>query len=176
MKRICKKCKKCKKEKEITDFARNRHKCKKCIQGEWTEKYHSDENFRKSINNHNNLNRIKNKDKRNKYEKNRRKNDIKYRLKINLRNRISEILNNKKRDKSINLLGCTLGFFKDYIESKFQPGMTWENYGYEGWHIDHIKPCALFNLTDPEQQKICFNYTNLQPLWKKDNLRKSNKL
>lgn len=52
--------------------------------------------------------------------------------------------------------------------------MTWENYGE--WHIDHIKPCASFDLNDPEQQKLCFHYTNLQPMWAKENQKKADKL
>jgi hypothetical protein len=54
--------------------------------------------------------------------------------------------------------------------------MSWGNYGLHGWHVDHIIPCASFDLTDPEQQRQCFHYTNLQPLWAEDNLRKSDKL
>ena len=53
--------------------------------------------------------------------------------------------------------------------------MSWDNYGTHGWHIDHIRPCASFDLSDEEQQKICFHYTNLQPLWAEDNLKKSKK-
>lgn len=53
--------------------------------------------------------------------------------------------------------------------------MTWENYGVHGWHIDHIRPCKSFDLTDPEQQKECFHYTNLQPLWWWENLEKGGK-
>ena len=60
-------------------------------------------------------------------------------------------------------------------ESLFQSGMTWENHGKYGWHIDHIRPCSSFDLTDPEQQKLCCHYTNLQPLWAKDNLSKGYK-
>ena len=60
---------------------------------------------------------------------------------------------------------------KAYLELQFTDGMTWENRG--NWHIDHIRPCASFDLTDPEQQKQCFHYTNLQPLWAADNLAKS---
>jgi HNH endonuclease. len=53
--------------------------------------------------------------------------------------------------------------------------MSWDNYGRDGWHIDHIRPCASFDLTDPEQQRQCFHYTNLQPLWAADNIRKGAK-
>ena len=60
----------------------------------------------------------------------------------------------------------------DHLEKQFQPGMSWDNHGYDGWHVDHIRPCASFDLTDEEQVRKCFHYTNLQPLWAKDNLRK----
>jgi hypothetical protein len=53
--------------------------------------------------------------------------------------------------------------------------MTWENHGRYGWHIDHIRPCASFDLADPEQQRKCFHYTNLQPLWASENMRKGDK-
>src|ERR1035437_2690014 len=61
------------------------------------------------------------------------------------------------------LLGCSFEQTKIHLESKFHPGMTWENYGQ--WHIDHIIPCSFFNLLDAQQQKMCFNYRNLQPMW-----------
>lgn len=60
-----------------------------------------------------------------------------------------------------------------HCKTETKEAMTRENYGYYGWHIDHIKPCAAFDLNDPEQQKICFNYKNLQPMWRKENMRKS---
>jgi predicted nucleic acid-binding Zn ribbon protein len=63
-----------------------------------------------------------------------------------------------------------------YFESKFKEGMTWENYGWYGWHIDHIRPCSSFDLTNSEELKKCFHYTNLQPLWGMDNMSKGNKL
>jgi hypothetical protein len=87
--------------------------------------------------------------------------------------------NNPNKIKSntfANLLGCTLEFFMSYMESKFQKGMNWENRGVYGWHIDHIVPCSSFDLTKPSEQKKCFHYTNLQPLWAKDNLLKGDKL
>jgi hypothetical protein len=82
----------------------------------------------------------------------------------------------KKSDRTINLLGCTITEFITHIESQFKDGMSWENRGFYGWHIDHIIPCALFDLTDPEQQRKCFHYTNLQPLWWMDNILKGKKL
>jgi hypothetical protein len=70
-------------------------------------------------------------------------------------------------------VGCTPEFLKQYLASQFQPGMSWDNHG--AWHIDHRKPCASFDLTDPAQQKACFHYTNLQPLWAEENLRKGSR-
>lgn len=71
----------------------------------------------------------------------------------------------KKYNSSINLTGCSIEFFIEYIEQKFTTNMNWDNYGVNGWHFDHIKPCSSFDLSDPEQQKLCFHYTNYQPLW-----------
>jgi len=73
-------------------------------------------------------------------------------------------------------LGCNDETFKEYIQSKFTEGMSWENRGFRTWHIDHIIPINSFDLTDPEQQRKCFHYTNLQPLWWLDNLRKGDRL
>lgn len=111
-----------------------------------------------------------------KYKKQRYKIDPLFRIRTNLSCRINRALKGRsKSQKTLDLIGCTLEFLKQYLESKFQPGMTWENYTFYGWHVDHIKPCSLFDLTDPEQQKICFHYTNLQPLWCIENLSKNNK-
>lgn len=105
------------------------------------------------------------------WEKEQRKNPI-YRLKINLRRRIIHALNGSlKAQHTFELLGCDIETFKLHLESKFQTDMSWPNYGQ--WHIDHIKPCCLFDLSKPEEQKTCFHYTNLQPLWAKDNLKKA---
>ena len=65
---------------------------------------------------------------------------------------------------------------KYYLEGKFQSGMTWENHGFRGWHIDHILPCSSFDFTKIEEQKKCFHYTNLQPLWAHENLTKAEKI
>ena len=73
----------------------------------------------------------------------------------------------------MQLIDCTIEALKHWLSYQFAPGMTWDNYGE--WHIDHVRPCASFDLTDPEQQKQCFHWTNLQPLWAEDNLKKSHK-
>ena len=83
---------------------------------------------------------------------------------------------NTKSDKTFNLIGCSFDELKNYLESKFQSGMIWDNYGYYGWHVDHKKPCSSFDLSKSEQQKECFHYTNLQPLWAKDNYNKGSKI
>jgi len=111
------------------------------------------------------------------YRKNRYLSDLDFQIKSNLRSRISIALkNNQKNGKTLELLGCTIEQLKQHLTSKFQNKMTWKNYGRRGWHIDHKIPCDSFDLNDPKQQKKCFHYTNLQPLWWKDNLKKSNKL
>jgi len=71
----------------------------------------------------------------------------------------------KKCNSSSKLLGCSIDFYRGYIESKFTKGMTFENHGNNGWHFDHIKPCKSFDMQDPAQQYLCFHYTNIQPLW-----------
>lgn len=85
----------------------------------------------------------------------------------------SAYLNNTKSKSTIELLGCNGEELAQHLEKQFQPGMTHDNYGE--WHIDHIKPIASFDLSDPEQEQECFHYTNLQPLWAEDNLRKGDK-
>lgn len=88
-----------------------------------------------------------------------------------LRARLNSALKGKlKADSTMKLVGLTSTELMQYIESKFKPGMSWGN--RKEWHIDHIKPCSSFNLTSSIQQKDCFHYTNLQLLWRIDNLKK----
>lgn len=79
----------------------------------------------------------------------------------------------QKKGKTMELTGCSKYELLEHLGSQFTESMTWENYGQ--WHIDHIRPCASFDLTDLEQQKICFHWTNLQPLWATDNIKKGSK-
>lgn len=110
-----------------------------------------------------------------KYFNERGKNDLNFKIKRNLRNRLRQALkSNSKNSTTIILLGCSVQELKNYLESKFTNGMSWDNYGKGGekWQIDHIIPCSFFDLTIEENQRKCFHYTNLQPLWEKDNLKK----
>jgi len=74
-----------------------------------------------------------------------------------------------KRKRTMNLTGCSLDFLYLYIEKQFTEGMSWDNYGKYGWHIDHIIPCNTFNLFDEKEQERCFHYSNLRPLWASEN-------
>ena len=105
---------------------------------------------------------------------NKRLRDPEYRLIHNLRCRLKAAFMNggyKKTDTTKKLLGCTPNELKIHFESQFKEGMSWDNYGE--WHVDHIKPVSSFNMADVEQQKQCFHYTNLQPLWAMENFLKS---
>jgi hypothetical protein len=116
------------------------------------------------------------KNKKTEYYLKRRNKDAKFKILCNLRHRLNmAVKNNIKYKTTLELLGCTTDFLKDYLEKQFKNGMTWDNYGVM-WHIDHIKPCAYFDLSDINQQKQCFHYSNLQPLFAIDNILKSDKL
>jgi hypothetical protein len=107
----------------------------------------------------------------------RRKTDIQFRLIRGLRDRIKDALKGKyKAGSIIKSLGCTVEELKHHLESQWEEGMTWDNWTIDGWHIDHVIPLSSFDLTDPDQFKKACHYTNLQPLWAKDNIRKSNEL
>lgn len=123
----------------------------------------------------------KNKLKLNEYSKNyhktKREININFKIKDNMRSRLYQAIKYKwKCGSSIEDLGCSIEELKKYLESKFSNGMTWENYGKRGWHIDHIKPLISFDLTDRKQFLEACHYTNLQPLWWYENLSKSDKI
>ena len=114
-----------------------------------------------------------NKDKLKEYANKKYKEDINYKLASLLRHRLYFALKlNTKTKSALKLLGCSMNDFKNYLKFQFKPEMNWDNHG-EIWEIDHIKPCDLFDLTDIEQQKQCFHYTNLQPLFKTTEVAKS---
>lgn len=115
------------------------------------------------------------KEQRNRGRRERYKNQPEFAVLSRLRNRmrvVVRVCGGKKADKAAELLGAPLSVVREHLERQFRPGMTWENNSVSGWHIDHIRPCAAYDLTDPEQQKKCFHYSNLQPLWATENMVK----
>ncbi len=183
-------CSKCKVEKEITDFPKDKNRpdgyyvyCKECRKVSYQlnfqkikEKsklyyYNTKEKKYDSILERNRLWRKNNPS----YATDRKKIDPTFKLIKNMRRRLNRFISFTyftKRSTTINLIGCTPNELKVFLEKKFKVNMSWENYGE--WHIDHIIPLSSAK-TEEDLYKLC-HYTNLQPLWAKDNLSKSNKL
>jgi hypothetical protein len=170
-------CSKCKLTKDVSNFSKNKSKksglntyCKECMVA-----------YRKD-----NANKLKkyfkeygeaNREKISARSLRRYQNNIQANLATTLRNRFNRAVKKEwKKGSAVRDLGCTITEFKIYLESKFQDGMSWENKGRGGWHIDHMIPLSAFDLTDREQVKEACHYTNLQPLWEVDNLIKGNNI
>jgi hypothetical protein len=193
-------CSKCKEEKEVCEFTKDKTKksgyksqCKSCINIS-AEDYRNNNReklkiIRKNYNTKNSekiLLQVKkyyeiNKNKIIKqkvvYKKDKRHFDSIYKLTCNIRNRIYNYLKLKKIkkiNKTFEIVGGSPEFIKEYLEKQFKDGMSWDNYGVYGWHIDHKIPLSSAK-TEEEVYRLC-HYTNLQPLWAEDNLKKSNKL
>ena len=193
-------CSKCKQEKLLCDFHKNARsklgvtrQCKKCRNESHAKYYQKNseqiKGHRKKYRQEN-LEKIKEREAKyyqensekikksgRKYQNKRYKNDENFRITSILRARLSQALKSqsaKKSKRTLELVGCRIDELWEHLEKQFKDGMTRQNQGE--WHIDHIKPCASFNLTDPEQQKECFNYKNLQPLWAIDNMKKGSKI
>lgn len=178
-------CSKCNYEKSITDFYKHKSMddglqsvCKDCIKQYSTENEKRIKKYQQEYRDihkgkfieykkewyQNNKEIIK--QKRINYRKNKYASDIKYRLTTLLRSRLWHALKGLSKSKrTLQLLDCSVDFLKEHLEKQFKPGMTWENYGKDGWEVDHIKPCASFDLSKSENQEKCFHYSNLQPLW-----------
>ena len=115
-------------------------------------------------------------EKKRKWNRHLYENNINYKLGTLLRTRIWSSLKNqglKKKDSTMSLVGCSKEELIKHLESQFKEGMSWENWSLNGWHIDHIRPVSSFDLSDPAQVKECFHFSNLQPLWAIENLKKS---
>lgn len=107
------------------------------------------------------------------YERKRYATNPQFMLARRLRNRIRKLAQRGKAGRgTMEILGCSFEQFKDHIASRFEKGMSWKNYGL--WHIDHTEPCANFDLTDPNQVKQCFHFSNMRPLWATHNHLKGN--
>lgn len=161
-------CSKCKVEKEISDFYRDKTKkdghkysCKDCRR-EYTKKYlkvyRSTEDYREYKRRYNNYYRNSSKERK---------------ISIDIRTCLWQALkNNSKSGKAVERLGCSITKFKKYLEKQFQPGMSWDNWGRNGWQLDHKRPVSSFDLSkESEILKAC-HYTNIQPLWAHENRRK----
>jgi len=171
-------CTKCKQNLDLIWFVRDRSTsdgfhpwCKKC------RRQHKD-NHAEEIRVSNARYYQSHKKERNKYSENKRRTDLNYRLRAILRTRMNMALRgNQKSGSAVKDLGCSISELKERLESNFQPGMTWENYGkYPGWQIDHIVELYKFDLSDREQFLKACHCTNLQPLWARDNIVKSNSI
>jgi hypothetical protein len=182
-------CIKCKQNKELLEFGNHKitkdglnTQCKNC------NNKHSREYHRKNPEKGREYSRIRyknnkeywikyfqnNKEKVNEYQKIRKRENPLFRVKTLIRSRLCDVLkrnNWKKNSKLADYLGCSIENLKKHLESKFHTGMDWENHGK--WHIDHIIPLASAK-TEEELYKLC-HYTNLQPLWAVDNLKKGDK-
>lgn len=111
------------------------------------------------------------------YHKNRYAKDLQYRLRVILRSRLNDSLKKKTKVGSfVRDLGCTIPELISYLEEKFQNGMAWENHSISGWHIDHKIPLDFYDLTNRQQFLQACHYTNLQPMWAEENIRKHNKI
>jgi hypothetical protein len=197
-----KKCTKCNQIKSINDFNINKRskrggtysyysRCRSC-KNEYIRQYKKGDKFKQHDweYRHANLDRIhknvndRNKRNRRKLLELKKKNEALnpcIKIAATLRSRIWDVLNRRRKDtpkwfKFWDVVGCSPNELKLHIESQFKEGMTWDNHGRSGWHIDHIMPCASFNLKDPNEQLVCFNYTNLQPLWWYENIAKNDKI
>ena len=193
-----KKCKKCGIEKDTKDFYKNKKMadglyanckvchCKESNNPEGTKKYRQSEHGKEYRYRYMKTEKMKEyrrlymkeyykTDKYKEYIKDKMKNDINFRISNLLRKRIGNVLKrNQKAGSTIKDLGCLVSELKIYLENKFYDGMNWENQGK--WHIDHKKPLSKFDLTDRKQFLQACHFTNLQPLWAKDNLMKGNRL
>jgi len=182
-------CKNCQKE-HATEISRKRPKvpeqnkrCCRCKQTKpvdifYNDKYTPDRLSRKCKDCADTVNRQyrrNNKDIVREQKRNYIENNIQAKISHNLRTRVGKIIKNKTI-KTFEALGCSAEELIEHLESRFLPRMNWENYGPEGWHVDHIIPLSSFDLTDLMQFKKACHYTNLQPLWARDNLSKGSKI
>ena len=190
-------CNDCGKEKSIDLFYKRKNSsgvsayCKPCIKirnqkiresrQEETSIYQKEyqaankERLSKIVKNYAQKNKIKIRKWNREYRKERYRLDPVYRIKQILRSLVKRSVKISGQKRSIeNVLGCSIEFFKIHMEGKFKEGMSWSNHGFNGWHIDHIVPLASSNSKE-EALSLC-HYSNLQPLWAKDNFQKGSSI
>jgi len=117
------------------------------------------------------------KDTKKKSHKKLLQNNIQYKLSCDLRTRLWQcIKDGTKAGSAVRDLGCSIEFFKKHLEGLFKEGMNWKNWSMKGWHIDHIIPLYKFDLSNRNDFLIANNWTNLQPMWAKENIQKGSKI
>lgn len=188
-------CEGCKADKPIDEFVPNqkRRKCRKCLNKECREYKKKNKAkissynktykraFKDDIKEYNHDYNLANREAIQKRQtaqhRERKKIDPVYKLSYRFRTRIGKFFTGKvkKSAGTVELLGCDFKFVRDWLKNQFIDNMTLENHG-EKWHIDHVLPCAKFNMIDEEEQRRCFNWTNLQPMFTNDNLTKNDRV
>ena len=184
-----KECTKCFKEKPFTEFHKSKNhggyypQCKECRKPyckKWAKERKVELNAYQKRYRIENIEKIKeyielNKPHINKNLRTRRVKDLDFRIRENLHNRLRTALIRGVGKSTIHeVAGCSLDKLREHFEDQFKDGMSWDNYGK--WTIDYIIPRSAFDLTDPIQQKTCFHYSNLQPLWDRENRLKGSKI
>jgi len=165
-----------KNQEKISRYFKRRYQENKEFYNEYSKKW-----YKENKKHHNDLTRdyyIKNKEKIYEKVKERLLTDVGFKIKKNLSRRLNAALKGQdKSNKTTELLGCSVDFFLKHIESQFEEGMSWDNYGNtkDSWSLDHIKPCTAFDLQNESEQRECCHYTNLRPMWHIENIKKSNK-
>ena len=157
---------------QISEYQKNYRVQKKERLAECNKKYRAknETRLKEARRHYDNRNRLQ----RNEKARLRYANDPQYKMAVAMRNSVNERVRQfqaTKKGRTFTLVGCSPSDLCAHLEAQFTEGMSWDNYGE--WHIDHIRPCASFDLEDPAQQQECFHFTNLQPLWALDNIRKS---
>ena len=169
---------------EVVAYAEKERTCKICMASKPLEEFHKVTYYRRKVhtvyrghtcticlNKRSKKNKDKNKDRKkrqNSYHSRRRKYDEAFRTRMDMYSNLRAAVKGKRYARSSKLTGCPGEALKGWIESQFEDGMTWENI-----HIDHMIPCKEFNFNNEEERRQCFHFTNLQPLFAQDNLRKS---
>lgn len=186
-------CSKCKIDKILKDFHKQSRRkdglhpwCKECIsivgklrqdiKNEQTRKWrlNNPEKNKECDKKSRQKRKVKIREEQRAWQKKTRLENLSFRLAQNIRSRLRLALkHNQKKGKTLEYLGCSIEFLKTHLESNFKKDMSWNNYGE--WHIDHIIPLSKFDLSNEAELRKASHYTNLQPLWAKDNIIKGAK-
>jgi hypothetical protein len=183
---VTKVCKKCRIEKLLIEYNKDkyssdglRYRCRKCTTLEYKNFYYNNREIeiQRQVNYQKNNDELVKKGRNNRHQKNY-DNNVLYKLKVNIRNRVKLFIKSVnfevRTNNTYTIVGCTPEELKTYLEKQFTEGMSWDNHKLTGWHIDHIIPLSSAK-TEEEVYKLC-HYTNLQPLWCRENYKKGKKI